>query len=109
MSESRMSRRSEIIKEGLSEYFLYTVDQRDDIPNGWGRRIPSFAGQAVPVESLYKFEQEQWGLAAMRFYRFTNSVASKLGREPLPDGAVKAFRSISSDQLLALVGRTSVK
>ncbi len=45
----------------------------------------------------------------MRYYRFTNSTPSKLGKEPLPDGQVKAFRLISEDKLYAFVGRTSVK
>ena len=32
----------EILKEGLSEYFLYTVEGRDTIAHGWARRLPSF-------------------------------------------------------------------
>src|SRR6185295_57528 len=43
------------------------------------------------------------------YYQFTNSVANKLGKEPLPDGAVKAFRFASDDLLYAFVGRTAVK
>ena len=32
----------EVVKESLSEYFLYTVEGRDTIPNGWAKRLPSF-------------------------------------------------------------------
>ncbi len=71
--------------------------------------MPSFKVGSVPITSYYKYEKEQWGEQVMRYYRFTNSVASKLGTEPLPDGAVKAFRFITDDKLYALVGRTSVK
>ena len=44
----------------------------------------------------------------MRYYKFTNSVPSKLGTEPLPDGAVKvwpamAAMTLSVSVLLALV------
>ncbi len=99
----------QVIKEGLSEYFLYTVEGRDTIPNGWGKRLPSFAVKSVPITSYYKYERERWGDAVMRYYKFTNSVPSKLGTEPLPDGAVKAFRFTTDDQLYAFVGRTSVK
>ena len=45
----------------------------------------------------------------MRYYRFTNSEPSKLGREPLPDAEVKAFRLATDDKLYAFVGRTAVK
>ncbi len=105
----QLARKKEIVKEGLSEYFLYTVEGRDTIPNGWAKRLPSFKAADVPITSYYKFEKERWGDQVMRYYRFTNSVASKLGKEPLPDGAVKAFRFVTDDQLYSFVGSTSVK
>ncbi len=101
--------KKEIVKESLSEYFIYTVEGRDTIPNGWAKRLPSFKSDAVPLTSYYKYEKERFGERVMRYYQFTNSVANKLGKEPLPDGAVKAFRFISDDLLYAFVGRTSVK
>ena len=102
-------RLAEIVKEELGEYFLYTVEGRDTIPTGWSKRLPSFAAPGVPLTSYYKFEKERWGDAVMRYYKFTNSIPSKLGKEPLPDGAVKAFRLISDDQLYSFIGATSVK
>lgn len=102
-------KRAEIIKEGLSEYFLYTVEGKDTIPNGWAKRLPSFEGTSVPIQSFYKYEKEQWGEEVRRYYRFTNSLAANLGKEPLPDGAVKAFRLINDEKYYAFVGQTSVK
>jgi hypothetical protein len=101
--------RKEIVREGLSEYFLYTVEGRDTIENGWSKRLPSFTTEAVPVTSYYKFEQETWGDQVMRYYRMTNSTAAKLGKEPLPDGAVKAFRFVNDERLMAFTGSTQVK
>jgi hypothetical protein len=98
-----------IVREGLSEYFLYTVEGRDTVPTGWSKRLPSFQAAAVPITSYYKFERETWGDSVMRFYRFTNSITSHLGAEPLPDGAVKAFRFATDDRLYAFIGRASVK
>ena len=103
------SKPREIVKEALSEYFLYTVGGRDTIPTGWSKRMPSFKAANVPVVSYYKFERERWGDQVMRHYRFTNSVPAKLGKEPLPDGEVKAFRFVTNDKLYAFVGRTAVK
>ena len=108
-ANGREAKKREIVKEGLSEYFLYTVEGRDTIANGWSKRLPSFAVKAVPIISYYKFEREQWADRVMRYYKFTNSVASKLGTEPLPDGSVKAFRLVTDDQLYSFVGRTAVK
>jgi len=99
----------EIVKEGVSEYFLYTVEGRDTIPNGWAKRLPSFNAPDVPFVSYYKFEKEQWDDQVMRFYRFKNDKDSKLGNEPLPDGEVIAFRNVTADNLYGFVGRTNVK
>ena len=85
--DGRADKVAEILKEELSEYYLYTVDTRDTIPDGWSKRLPSLDTPKVPLASYYKFEKEVWGDQVMRFYRFTNSVPSKLGKEPLPDGA----------------------
>jgi len=108
-SKSNFGLAKEILKESVSEYFLYTVEGRDTIPNGWSKRMPSFRAADVPIASYYKFEREHWGDAVMRFYRFTNSVAAHLGQEPLPDGAVQAFRVAGEDRSYAYVGRTAVK
>ena len=103
------ARPREIVKEGVSEYFLYTVEGRDTIPNGWSKRLPSFKAADVPVTSYYKFERERYGDRVVRFYRFKNDKESKLGNEPLPDGRVMAFRTVSADNLYNFVGRTNVK
>jgi hypothetical protein len=100
---------AEIVKEEMSEYFLYSVEGEDTILNGWSKRLPSFQTNNIPIASYYKFEKERYGDRVMRYYRFTNSIANKLGKEPLPDGQVKAFRIATDDKLYAFVGRTSVK
>jgi hypothetical protein len=109
MEEREVNGPAAIVKEELSEYFLYTVEGRDTIPNGWAKRLPSFQAKEVPVTSYYKYEREHSGDQVMRYYRFKNDKPSKLGDQPLPDGQVKAFRLMSDDQLYSFVGRTSVK
>ena len=39
----------EVVKESLSEYFLYSVEGRDTIPTGWSKRLPSFNTPAVTL------------------------------------------------------------
>jgi hypothetical protein len=109
LDESFAQKPREIVKEGFSEYYLYTVEGRDTIPSGWAKRLPSFQAAGVPITSYYKFERERWGDQVVRHYRFKNDKASRLGNDPLPDGDVKAFRSVTEDQLYAFVGRAGVK
>ena len=103
------AKKREVVKESLSEYFLYTVEGRDTISTGWSKRLPSFAAASVPVTSYYKFEKERWGDRVVRFYKFKNDKPGHLGNEPLPDGNVKAFRFATDDKLYAFIGRTNVK
>ena len=53
----------EIKKEGLSEYFLYTIEGTETIPTGWSKRLPSFKTDKIPVINLYKYEEERFGLS----------------------------------------------
>jgi hypothetical protein len=103
------ARVKEVVKEALSEYFLYTVEGRDTIPNGWSKRLPSFHASSVPLISLFKFEKERFGDQVIRHYTFKNDTASKLGNEPLPDGAVQAFRLRNAEGLYEFVGSTRTK
>ena len=47
----------QIIKEGLSEYFIYTIEGTETIPNGWSKRMRSFQGQTVPFKIQYRYRQ----------------------------------------------------
>jgi hypothetical protein len=96
-------------KESLSEYYLYTVEGRDTIQNGWSKRLPSLSAKGIPLASYYKFEKERYGDEVARFYKFTNSIPSHLGQEPMPDGQIKAFRLTTPDRLYSFVGHSSTK
>ena len=41
----------EIIKEGLSEYFIYTIAGTETIPNGWSKRMRSLRVKRCPSRS----------------------------------------------------------
>ena len=38
----------EVVKEGLSEYFIYTIEGTETIPNGWSKRLRSLEAAKVP-------------------------------------------------------------
>jgi len=99
----------EIIKEGLSEYFLYTIEGTESIDNGWSKRLPSFEQEEIPVKNLYKYERERYGEDTVRFLHFKNDEDHKLGKEPLPDGLVKVFRLLDEENHLEYVGSQSVR
>ena len=92
-------RKKTIIKEGLSEYFIYTVEGTETIPNGWSKRMRSFEGQDVPLKIQYRYRPKEYGDQLVRMYLMTNNTESKLGTTPLPDGMVRVFRNNGRDGL----------
>jgi hypothetical protein len=99
----------EIKKEGLSEYFLYTIEGTETIPTGWSKRLLSFDVDEVPVVNLYKYEQERYGNSVVRFLSFKNDKEHKLGETPIPGGMLKAYRSVDKLQHLSYVGQSAFK
>lgn len=98
-----------IIKEGLSEYFLYTIEGTENIPDGWGKRLPSFTVEDIPIRNLYRYEEERYGTNTQRLIYFKNDDAHHLGKEPLPDGDIKIFRNINEAEQLAYIGHVHSK
>mgnify|MGYP000642076834 CR=1 FL=1 len=95
----------EIKKEGVSEYFLYTIEGTETIKNNWSRRLPSFEAEQVAVESLYRYDPRRYDRdAALRFLRFTNDEEHNLGETPLPGGSVRVFRRRDAEGHLSYVG-----
>ncbi len=82
----------EIIREGLSEYFLYTVAGVHAVPDQWSVRWPNFAKDNVEIENFYRYEQGRYN-QPQRFVRLRNDKPHNLGEEPLPDGEVLIYQS----------------
>jgi hypothetical protein len=109
LAEDAASKPKEIVKEGLSEYFLYTIEGTETIPNGWSKRLQSFDIDGVPVINLYKFEEERYGTNVTRFLSFKNDEVHKLGQTPIPDGVLTVYRSADKQKHLSYEGRSSFK
>jgi hypothetical protein len=99
----------EITKEGLSEYFLYTIEGTETIPTGWSKRMISFDTANIPVVNLYKYEQERYGDLVVRFLSFKNDKEHKLGQTPIPGGMLKVCRTIDEGGHFSYVGQSEFK
>jgi len=102
-------RPKEIKKEGLSEYFLYTIEGTETIPTGWSKRLLSFDVDEVPVVNLYKYEQQRYGNSVVRFLSFKNDEEHKLGETPIPGGMLKVYRGVDDKGHLSYTGQSSFK
>jgi hypothetical protein len=107
--ESEAQEPKEIVKEGLSEYFLYTIEGTETIPTGWSKRLMSFDIDGVPVVNLYKFEEQRYGPSVVRFLSLKNDEAHKLGQTPIPDGKLTVYRAADAQMHLSYEGQSSFK
>ena len=110
-----------IIKEGLSEYFLFTIEGREDIKDREPKRLVALKANDVPLESVYKLSDRTGDQGFTKFYRFKNvklldeqgkekklSAMENLGLSPLPNGTVRLFSEYRNKDL-AYVGGTETK
>jgi hypothetical protein len=102
-------RAKEIRKEGLSEYFLYTIEGTETIPTGWSKRLLSFDVDEVPVVNLYKYEEERYGNSVVRYLSFKNDKKHKLGETPIPGGVLKVYRTVDENEHLSYAGQSAFK
>jgi hypothetical protein len=105
MNAVAATKAKQIIKEGLSEYFIYTIEGTENIPNGWSKRMRSFEGTTVPMKIQYRYRPNEYGNQLVRMYLLTNNKESKLGTTPLPNGQVRVFRNNGRDGLSYLAAQ----
>ncbi|HYW81335.1 MAG TPA: hypothetical protein VE890_17255 [Thermoguttaceae bacterium] len=111
----------QVVKQGLSEYFLFTIEGREDIKDSEPKRLVSMTVAEVPLEVVYKLSDRDGGVQFTKFYRFKNlellgddgekkdlSAMENLGLSPLPDGMVRLFSEYRNKDL-AYVGGTTTK
>jgi hypothetical protein len=127
-------RKKQVIKQGLSEYFLFTIEGREDIKDKEPKRLVALKVAEVPLETVYKLTDRAQGSprpslgegpgvreSFTKFYRFKNvklldeqgkekklSGMENLGLSPLPNGMVRLFSEYQSKDL-AYVGGTATK
>lgn len=81
----------EIIKRAVSEYKLYTIDGNVDLENGWGQKLPEKPVADVPFTLSYEIDAEKHGDGVVKFFKWKNDTASKLGRDALPAGTFYVY------------------
>ena len=101
----RSAEPKQIVKEGLSEYFIYTIEGTETIRNGWSKRLRSLEAAKVPFKIQYRYRPTEYGDQLVRMYLLTNDKDSTLGTTPLPDGIVRVFRQNGRDGLSFLVAQ----
>jgi hypothetical protein len=94
-----LERPKQIIKEGISEYFMFAVEGTETIRNGWSKRMCAVKADDVSFDIVYRMRAYQYGPRPVRFFIWKNDEDHELGDSPLPDGLVCIFRDNGKDGL----------
>jgi hypothetical protein len=87
----------QIVKEGLSEYFMFSVEGTETVRNGWSKRMRAVQGLDTKFDILYRMRAHQYGPRPVRFFVWRNDDEHKLGDAPLPDGRIRIFKKNGGD------------
>ncbi|MBL9149315.1 MAG: hypothetical protein JNM94_11530 [Phycisphaerae bacterium] len=83
----------EIVKEGLSDYFIFTVGGTHVVRNESEGRLRLFEGTEVPLATVYRFRPEEYDDEELvKVFLVKNDETNKLGTTPLPNGDVRLYR-----------------
>ena len=104
----RLAAEKTIVKEGLSEYFMFSVPGTETIQNGWSKRMVAVTADDAKFDIVYRMRAYQYGPRPVRFFVWRNDAEHKLGESPLPDGRVRVFRDNGQDGL-AFLGQEQVR
>ncbi len=108
MDSAGLGEPKQVEKEGLGEYFIYTIEGRESIPDGWSKRLRSFDAAKVPVDVVYRYRVEEYGNKLVRLYLLKNDKKSGLGTTPIPNGKVQVFRQ-NGRKGLSYISTQSIK
>ncbi|MHC4451817.1 MAG: hypothetical protein ACYS0E_17050 [Planctomycetota bacterium] len=86
-----------VVKEGVSEYFMFTVEGQETVRNGWSKRMRAVEAKQTGFRIVYRMREHQYGPRPVRFFLWKNDPEHKLGDAPLPDGRIRVFRRNASD------------
>jgi hypothetical protein len=94
-----VAEKPKIVKEGLSEYFMFSIEGRETIRNGWSKRMQAVDAADVKFDIVYRMRAHQYGPRPVRFFIWLNDDEHSLGESPLPNGRVNLFRDNGADGL----------
>ncbi|MEM7625952.1 MAG: DUF4139 domain-containing protein [Planctomycetota bacterium] len=108
-SSFEVAEQKKIVKQGLSEYFIFTIEGTETVPNNSRKRLPSFTANAAPLKVQYRYRPRQYGEQLARVMLMTNDTDSEMGASPLPDGQVRVFRQKDDGRGLSFLVRQQIK
>ena len=104
MADAVMAEEKEIARDSLSEYYIFTIDGTETIPNQWAKRLRSDFAADIAIDIVYRYRLREYGNRLARIISFTNNKKSSLGEAPLPEGNIQIYQKNKQGSLSYIAG-----
>lgn len=94
----------EVAKDSLSEYYIFTIEGTETIPDKWSKRMRSGYSDEIIVDTVYRYRPREYGHSLARVFIFKNDKKSSLGDAPLPEGNIQIYQKNMQDSLTYIAG-----
>jgi hypothetical protein len=91
MDSAMLAEAKAIIKQAVSEYYLYSIEGTETLNTGWAKQLPNPAFEGIPIEMRYEYDPRRWGATVTKLYTFKNDTEHKMGETPMPEGMFYIF------------------
>jgi len=102
--ENVMDEEKDVEKESLSEYYIFSIEGTESIPNLWSKRLRSSFSEAIEIDTVYRYRPREYGDVLARVLIFKNDKKSSLGEAPLPEGRIQIYRKNQQGSLTYIAG-----
>ncbi len=99
-----MEQEKEINKESLSEYYIFSIEGKESIANGWSKRLRSSRATDIAIDTTYRYRPREYGDQLVRILSFNNNRKSSLGESPLPQGNMQIYQHTRLGSLKYIAG-----
>ena len=104
--EDSLMEEKEVAKDSLSEYYIFSIDGTESIPDQWSKRLRSGFARAVAIDTIYRYRPREYGNILARVLSFKNDKKSSLGDAPLPEGNIQIYQKNQQGSLTYIAGLT---
>ncbi len=94
----------QVAKDSLSEYYIFTIEGTETIPDQWAKRLRTSFAQAIEIDTVYRYRPREYGDILARVFIFNNDKKSSLGDAPLPEGKVQLYQKNQQGSLTYVAG-----
>ncbi|MCK5649253.1 MAG: hypothetical protein KAI22_10270 [Gammaproteobacteria bacterium] len=103
MADSIMAEK-EVTKDSLSEYYIFTIEGTETIPDQWAKRLRSSFAETIKIDTIYRYRPREYGNILARVLIFKNDKKSTLGEAPLPEGQIQIYQKNQQGSLTYIAG-----